>query len=632
MAYLVLARKLRPKVFQDLLGQESTAQILQNAILQNRVAHAFLFSGSRGVGKTSAARILTKALNCENPQGSNPCNICSICVEIEQNASPDVYEIDAASNRGVENIRELRSHLKYKPARCKQKIYIIDEAHMLTLESFNALLKTLEEPPEHVKFILATTDPHKLPSTVVSRCQRYDFLKVPHETMVSYLAQVAKTEGIGVSQTVIDAIVKKATGGMRDALTALDQVRNHAEYAQTDSEILSSLGIIEDQASFELLEAIWSKDAIKAVELLNQIRNYGHDLQDIHSELLRLVKNFTLVQLMLTQQTELPPTLFQDVSQAEISFFKKFATQITANEAQQAFYILLELEKNLKQSAWAQICFEMAILQMVSISSLVGLPELLESVKKLPQSQSQNHVATSALASIRERSNQKKKLTSSVAPSPISNSEPFQQETSQLTPTVKHHQTSTPSAEQSEPSATLPATQESQPLKETLPKNEELPKETPPELTPSAIAQNSATSLQTPKFWEKLVDLTHHESQRVASFLRQSLWEWKTDKLLTVYFKSEDVLKMIPENSEFLLMKVIREHFSDSNAIEVEFAIGQPDEQQKSLAQQDHETQAREEQLAKQQLINHPKVQKILQHFPDSEIVHLQLGKTQPQS
>ena len=628
MSYLVLARKLRPKVFQDLLGQEATAQILQNAILQNRVAHAFLFAGSRGVGKTSTARILTKALNCENPQEANPCNVCSICVEIEQNASPDIYEIDAASNRGVENIRELRSHLKYKPARCKQKVYIIDEAHMLTLESFNALLKTLEEPPEHVKFILATTDPHKLPSTVVSRCQRYDFLKVPHDKMASYLTKVAGEENIEISQTVIDAIVKKATGGMRDALTALDQIRNYAGAAQTDTEILSILGIIEDQASFDLLKAIWNKDAVKAVALLNDIRNHGHDLQDIHSELLRLVKNFTLVQIMLAQHAELPPTLFQEVSLSEIDFFKQYVTQITANEAQQAFYILLELEKNLKQSAWAQICFEMAILQMVSISSLVGIPELLQSVKNLATSQNTLDSASLAIRNIKEQNSKKKKLTPNLEPSiktpeqkltepaekqPVSN-----QTKQEIAPLVYPPPVKTP-----EQKLTEPAEKQSQ--------NGEIEKK-----NLSKIAQNSDTlpqvNFKTPQFWEQLVDLTHKQSQRVASFLRQSLWEWKTDTLLIVYFSSEGVIEMMPEHSEFLVMRIIREHFPHAPAIQVEFVEGTPNDEQKSIAQQDRETKEREKQLAKQELMNHPHVQTIFKHFPDSEIINVKLGKSKKQS
>ena len=253
MSYVVLARKLRPQRFSDLIGQEVIAQILQNAIRSNRVAHAFLFSGSRGVGKTSAARILTKALNCLEPDNVDPCNACENCLEISSNASADVYEIDAASNRGIENIRELRENVKYAPARCRYKVYIIDEAHMLTLESFNALLKTLEEPPNHVKFILATTDPHKVPVTVLSRCQRYDFQRIPLPQMLEFLSQAAVQENLQLSPKSLELIACHAAGGMRDALTSLDQVLSFAGEQASESEVRQILGIADASMRFQLL-------------------------------------------------------------------------------------------------------------------------------------------------------------------------------------------------------------------------------------------------------------------------------------------------------------------------------------------------------------------------------------------
>ncbi|MCZ6627948.1 MAG: DNA polymerase III subunit gamma/tau, partial [SAR324 cluster bacterium] len=194
MDYVVLARKLRPMRFQDLVGQETVVRALKNAVRNGRTAHAYLFAGSRGVGKTSAARILTKAINCLNPQDGEPCNACGNCEEITRDASPDVHEIDAASNRGIDNIRELRENTKYTPAKCTYKTYIIDEVHMLTMESFNALLKTLEEPPPHIRFILATTAPHRIPETVLSRCQRFDFPRIGTQLIVDYLGGVTAAE------------------------------------------------------------------------------------------------------------------------------------------------------------------------------------------------------------------------------------------------------------------------------------------------------------------------------------------------------------------------------------------------------------------------------------------------------
>ena len=259
MSYVVLARKLRPSRFDDLIGQETAAQTLRNAVLSDRVAHAFLFTGSRGVGKTSAARILTRAVNCLNPDNGDPCNRCENCTEISQNASADVIEIDAASNRGIENIRELRENANYVPAKCRYKIYIIDEAHMLTLESFNALLKTLEEPPPYVKFIFATTDPHKIPPTIISRCQRYDFLRISIKKMADFLETVVKNENLELSRQAIEMICRNSEGGMRDALTAIDQILSFTGTSATDQKVAQILGILESESRFAFIEALLEK-------------------------------------------------------------------------------------------------------------------------------------------------------------------------------------------------------------------------------------------------------------------------------------------------------------------------------------------------------------------------------------
>ena len=294
MSYVVLARKLRPQRFSDLIGQEVIAQILQNAIRSNRVAHAFLFSGSRGVGKTSAARILTKALNCLKPDNVDPCNTCENCQEISSNASADVYEIDAASNRGIENIRELRENVKYAPARCRYKVYIIDEAHMLTLESFNALLKTLEEPPSHVKFILATTDPHKVPVTILSRCQRYDFQRIPLPRMLEFLSQAAVQENLQLSPKSLELIARHAAGGMRDALTALDQVLSFAGEQASEAEVRQILGIADASMRFQLLECLFRKQLGPAMQAFQELYRHGFDLQELLQELLQSVKTLSL--------------------------------------------------------------------------------------------------------------------------------------------------------------------------------------------------------------------------------------------------------------------------------------------------------------------------------------------------
>ena len=378
MSYVVLARKLRPACFGDLIGQETAAQTLRNAVISDRVAHAFLFSGSRGVGKTSAARILTRALNCLNPDNGDPCNTCENCHEINQNASPDVYEIDAASNRGIENIRELRENVNYVPARCRYKVYIIDEAHMLTLESFNALLKTLEEPPSHVKFIFATTDPYKIPPTIISRCQRYDFLRIPIKKMADFLETVVAKENLEITRQALEMIARNSVGGMRDALTSIDQILSFTDTSATDQKVAQILGILDRESRFAFIEAILKKNAAEALQFFQKLQEHGHDVHDILSDLLQTVKTVSIVQT-LGKNT----ALFQELSYDDLEAFESLGKLAGTDELQQIFHVLLDLEEQMKLSAHAKICFEMAILQISSVEPLIGIPEMISEIKNI---------------------------------------------------------------------------------------------------------------------------------------------------------------------------------------------------------------------------------------------------------
>src|SRR3989338_2505803 len=260
MSYQIFARKFRPQTFDEIIGQEPIAVTLKNAISKQRVAQSFLFTGSRGVGKTSTARILAKALNCEQGPTTTPCNQCGSCEEITKGTSLDVLEIDGASNRGIDEIRNLRENVKFKAAHGRYKVYIIDEVHMLTGEAFNALLKTLEEPPEHVKFIFATTEVHKVPLTILSRCQRFNFKRISTGEIAKKLKEVAKLEKIKVSEQALFLIAKASEGSLRDAESLLDQLASFGEGEVKEGDITFSLGLTDPEIYVSLLEAIKSRD------------------------------------------------------------------------------------------------------------------------------------------------------------------------------------------------------------------------------------------------------------------------------------------------------------------------------------------------------------------------------------
>ena len=281
MSYIVFARKYRPQAFDEVIGQSHITTTLANAIAQNRVAHAYIFAGPRGVGKTTTARIFAKALNCEKGPTANPCNKCPSCLEITQGSSLDILEIDGASNRGIDEIRNLRENVKFAPSKGHFKVYIIDEVHMLTIDAFNALLKTLEEPPAHVKFIFATTQAHKVPPTILSRCQRFDFRRISIKDIVESLKAIAKKEGLKVPDDVLILMAKHSDGSMRDAQVVLDQISSFAEGKISLEDASKILGAVSDDILFSLAESIKSKAALKALKIIDDLVNEGKDVAQI---------------------------------------------------------------------------------------------------------------------------------------------------------------------------------------------------------------------------------------------------------------------------------------------------------------------------------------------------------------
>ena len=289
--FIVTARKWRPQKFADVVGQGHITSTLKNAIKENRIAHAYLFTGPRGVGKTTTARILAKTLNCENRKNSEPCNECEMCKSIQNSQLIDIIEIDGASNRGIDEIRTLRDSVKYAPTRGKYKVYIIDEVHMLTKESFNAFLKTLEEPPEHIIFIFATTDVHKVPLTIISRCQRYDFRRIPLEKIKETLKMIAEKENIKINDKTLTIIAKKADGALRDAESYFDQVVAYSQ-GKINAELVSQmLNLIDEEIYFDLSDAIIAKNFKTVFEVSEKIYENGWDFIDFLEGLIEHFRN-----------------------------------------------------------------------------------------------------------------------------------------------------------------------------------------------------------------------------------------------------------------------------------------------------------------------------------------------------
>lgn len=304
MSYIVFALKWRPKNFDEIIGQDNIVATLKNAIQKNRLAHAYLFSGPRGVGKTSTARILAKALNCKGGPTVNPCSACPACIDIAGGRSLDVIEIDGASNRGIDEIRTLRENVKFAPTQGKYKIYIIDEVHQITSEGFNALLKTLEEPPPFVKFIFATTHPHKVIPTILSRCQRLDFRRISVMETIAQLERIALAEKINIDKKVLFAIAKSSDGSLRDAESILDQLISFTKDEVSLEDVISMLGLVEQDTLFDITDKIINKDARGALELFNNIIDRGKDIGNFLTNLIEHFRN-----LMIAKITQADPKL-----------------------------------------------------------------------------------------------------------------------------------------------------------------------------------------------------------------------------------------------------------------------------------------------------------------------------------
>jgi DNA polymerase-3 subunit gamma/tau len=375
--YLALARKYRPQKFADLIGQASISKTLQNAIAMNKVYPALIFSGMKGVGKTSSARILAKALNCEKGPAVEPCNQCQTCTEITEDNSADYMEIDGASNNGVNEVRSLRETVKYKPLKNRFRIVVIDEVHMLSNAAWNALLKTIEEPPEHTIFIMATTDFHKIPATIVSRCQHFEFKRIPFEVIKQVLKDICEKEAIKISDYSLYLIAKSAEGSLRDAKKILDQAIAISSGDVKDDDVVAILGIIAEETFIILTRHVFSQNRKGIIEQINQLIERGTDLRFFYTEYLRFIRDVIVIKSIPDAER------LHNLNPENITEIKEIVKGVNEVELLRFFNAVKELEQTIRNTEHPSIILEYMFLKLSYFSALVNIEEYLKKIRDL---------------------------------------------------------------------------------------------------------------------------------------------------------------------------------------------------------------------------------------------------------
>ena len=377
MTYLVLARKYRPQTFDEVIGQAHVTQTLKHAIQGGRVAHALLFSGPRGTGKTTVARILAKAMNCEKGPSPTPCNACRSCKDITACRGVDVFEIDGASNNSVDQVRELRDNSRYMPAHSRFKIYIIDEVHMLSIAAFNALLKTLEEPPAHVMFLFATTEVQKIPITILSRCQRHDLHRIDLAAIVQQMETLCREEGVSLSPGNLWSIARESGGSMRDALSLLDQVLASSDGEVDDAAVSQLLGSMDRQVLFDLSAAIFGKDLSGALSVIDTVYRSGQDLKRFYADLLMHVRHLMLIKMKARADS------LADLSPEEIDIMTRQLEGVPVTFVEQVFSLLFDAEARVRQSGHPRLAIEMVCFKVHQMTPVLPIDQLIERMDTL---------------------------------------------------------------------------------------------------------------------------------------------------------------------------------------------------------------------------------------------------------
>ncbi|MBI3555112.1 MAG: DNA polymerase III subunit gamma/tau [Deltaproteobacteria bacterium] len=433
MAYLGLARKWRPQTFDDLVGQAHISRTISNAIKTGRVSQGYLFTGTRGIGKTSAARIFAKAIRCPTAGTTGvPCNSCNDCRQISEGKSIDVLEIDGASNNGVDDVREIRDAAKYLPSSGKYRIYIIDEVHMLTTAAFNAMLKTLEEPPAHVIFIFATTDPQKIPATVLSRCQRFDFKRVSQKDLAARLKFICDSEKVTINTDALTTLAREAEGSMRDAVSLLDQILAVGGVKITGESVTEALGLVDKQTVLDCVTGILKRKPLAAVEAVGKVHLHGFDLKQFGREILRCLRQLMVARLLeQNSQNGLDLKTYMDLSDVDIADLKSLLHERSLDDLDMLFRLLNHGLEDVARSAIPKMVMDVLVIKMASSEELISLADI-KSPESIGGSGGGSRSETGKLSAAQPAVTQGQPAVAHSLPQPVQTAQPARARASEL--------------------------------------------------------------------------------------------------------------------------------------------------------------------------------------------------------